>query len=73
MPKIDKHVYAFYKGEDILSIGTKKELAEALEVDIKTISYYVSNAYKKLCEERNHNHKKGFIEAVDLGIEGVDC
>lgn len=72
MPKKDKHVYAFYKGEDILSIGTRKELSQNLELDMQTINYYLSKAYKKLCEERNHNHKKGFIEAVDLGIEGVD-
>lgn len=68
MPKKDKHVYAFYKGEDILSIGTKKELAEALEVDIKTISYYVSNAYKDRCKNiapKNKNH----IVVVDLGEE----
>ena len=68
MPKKDKHVYAFYKGEDILSIGTKKELAEALEVDIKTISYYVSNAYKNRCKNiapKNTNH----IVVVDLGEE----
>lgn len=68
MPKKDKHVYAFYKGEDILSIGTKKELAEALELDIKTISYYVSNAYKDRCKNiapKNINH----IVVVDLGEE----
>lgn len=68
MPKKDKHIYAFYKGEDILSIGTKKELAEALEVDIKTITYYVSNAYKDRCKNispKNKNH----IEVVDLGEE----
>lgn len=66
MPKRDNHVYAFYKGEEILSIGTKKELAEALEVDIKTITYYVSKAYKDRCKKiasKNKNH----IEVVDLG------
>lgn len=66
MPKIDNHVYALYKGEDILSIGTKKELAKALEVNIKTITYYVSSAYKDRCKNiapKNKNH----IEVVDLG------
>jgi len=67
MPKKDNHVYALYKGDNILSIGTKKELAKNLNVDIKTITYYVSNAYKKLCNKREGKYKNGFIEAVDLG------
>lgn len=68
MPRVDNHVYALYKGDDILSIGTKKELAKNLNVDIKTITYYVSSAYKDRCKNispENKNH----IEVVDLGEE----
>ena len=68
MPKKDKHVYAFYKGEDIVSIGTKKELAENLNVNIKTITYYVSNAYKDRCKKERKTNTE-HIEVVDLGEE----
>lgn len=40
-------VYALYKGEELLEIGTKKELAERFGVKVKTISFYNTPAYTK--------------------------
>ena len=40
-------VYALYKGEELLEIGTKKELAEKFGVRIETIGYYSTPAYCK--------------------------
>ena len=40
-------VYALYKGDELLEIGTKKELAELLNVKVKTISFYGTPAYTK--------------------------
>lgn len=40
-------VYALYRGEKFLGIGTKKELAELLNVKVETISFYGTLAYKK--------------------------
>lgn len=37
--------YALYKGDEFLTIGTKKELAEYLKVKIETISFYASKVY----------------------------
>ena len=39
--------YALYKGEKLLGIGTKKELAKMLGVKTSTINFYRSPAYKK--------------------------
>lgn len=39
--------YALYRGEKFLGIGTKKELAELLNVKVETISFYGTPAYKK--------------------------
>lgn len=39
--------YALYKGEELLEIGTKKELAELLGVKVETISFYGTPAYLK--------------------------
>ena len=44
---IKEKEYALYKGEKLLGIGTKKELAELLGVKISTINFYQSPAYKK--------------------------
>lgn len=44
-------IYALYRGERFLAIGTKKELAELLNVKEKTISFYATPAYKKRTNE----------------------
>ena len=44
-------VYAMYKGEECLGIGTIKELAEMLNVNIKTIKFYLTPTYKKRCKK----------------------
>ena len=44
-------IYALYRGEKFLGIGTKKELAELLNVKVKTISFYATPAYKKRTNE----------------------
>lgn len=46
--------YALYRGEKFLGIGTKKELAELLNVKVETISFYGTPAYK-----RRTNQNKG--------------
>lgn len=40
-------VYALYKGEELLEIGTKQELAERFCVKAKTIAFYNTPAYEK--------------------------
>ena len=45
-------VYALYKGDELLEIGTKKELAEKFGVKVKTISYYSTPAYQKKDKSR---------------------
>ena len=40
-------IYAIYRGEKFIAIGTKKELAELLNVKVETISFYATPAYKK--------------------------
>lgn len=40
-------VYALYKGEELLEIGTKQELAEKFGVRPKTIAFYNTPAYKR--------------------------
>ena len=42
--------YALYKGEECLAIGTIKEIAEQLKVQVRTIYFYTTKAYKKRCK-----------------------
>ena len=44
-------VYAMYKGEECLGIGTIKELAEILNVKESTIRFYTTPTYKKRCKK----------------------
>ncbi|HBL05804.1 MAG TPA: hypothetical protein DDZ33_02455 [Clostridium sp.] len=44
--------YALYKGEEILGIGTIKEIAEELNVLPTTIKYYGTNAYRNKLAKR---------------------
>ena len=42
------NIYAIYKGDEIIAMGTRKELSELLKVKIRTINYWASPAnYKR--------------------------
>ena len=60
-----KRIYALYKGDNYLTDGTKKELAEYLKVKIRTIEFYLSPTYAKRGKGINGNRKK----VVYLGVE----
>ena len=44
--------YALYKGEQMLSTGTIYEIAKELGVEVRTIKYYGTNAYKRKLEKK---------------------
>ena len=44
-------IYALYRGEKFLGIGTKTKLAELLKVKIKTVSFYATPSNKKRTNE----------------------
>lgn len=39
-------IYALYKGDKFLTLGTKQELADYLRVSKRTIDHYASSYYK---------------------------
>ncbi|TFI61436.1 hypothetical protein CKN63_12470 [Carnobacterium divergens] len=47
--------YAVYKGDELLGIGTAKELAERLKVKVETIKFYSTASYQKRIKKENHN------------------
>jgi hypothetical protein len=55
-------VYAIYKGEECLGIGTIKELADQFNISQKTICFYRTPTYKKRV-------KKGINRRVLVRVE----
>ena len=47
--------YAVYKGDELLGIGTAKELAERLKVKVETIKFYSTASYQQRIIKENHN------------------
>lgn len=43
--------YALYKGEELLAMGTKREIAEQLGVSVSTVGYYRTPVYARRTSE----------------------
>lgn len=44
--------YAMYKGENLLAIGTERQLARDLGIKVETIKFYRSPAYQRRLAKR---------------------
>lgn len=58
-------VYALYKGEELLAIGTVFEIAVKMKVQVDTILYYKTNAYKRKLEKRNKDKCRILVKLED--------
>lgn len=58
-------MYALYKGEELLSIGTIYQIAQELKVQVRTIKYYGTNAYKRKLEKRKNDNNSRILIALD--------
>ena len=62
------NLYAAYKGDDFLAIGTLKELADRLSARKETIIYYATPAHRKrVLESKNPNGR-----VIVIRVEGDD-
>ena len=58
--------YAIYKGENILAIGTERQLARKLGVKVETIKFYRSPAYaRRLAKRKKRGENCRVIVALD--------
>ena len=48
------NIYALYKGDTFLDIGTVRDLAIKYNIELKTIKYYSSKAYLKKCKNSDN-------------------
>lgn len=58
-------VYALYKGDKFIDIGTKAQLMVKHNMKYETITFYLSNAYKKRLKERDSKDAIIIIEVED--------
>lgn len=59
--------YAMYKGENLLGIGTRDELAKLHGVKKKTIHYYTTQAYRN--KVSNRKNAKNYITVEKMEDE----
>lgn len=50
-------IYAMYKGEQCLAIGTIIQLSKELGVSIQTIRFYLTPSYKKRVKKGNNRRE----------------
>ena len=63
-------VYALYKGDECLAIGTKAEISKQMGVKKNTLDYYRTKAYKKRVESRKNKHKVGYRTLIRIDDDG---
>jgi len=54
--------YALYKGEDILAIGTVREIANELNIKEETVRFYGRPAYIKRRKAKKSNNFRELIK-----------
>lgn len=55
-----KYVYALYKGDEFIDLGTLEELAKKEGVKPHTIAYYQTEAYKR--KAKNNENRRVLIK-----------
>ena len=50
-----KTIYAYYKGDTFINMGTVPELAKYLGVSTRTIKFYTTKTYRKRRKEDGNN------------------
>lgn len=62
----NKTIYALYKGEQILAVGTIAEIAKETGLEKRSVAYLKTEAHKRKLAKRKHcNTAKVLIEIAD--------
>lgn len=56
-----KKIYALYKGDKFISVGTKREISEELNISMKTLDFYHSPSALHR-NKNNYNNSRILIE-----------
>jgi hypothetical protein len=61
-----QNVYAVYKGDEFLDLGTAKELAERMGVKPATILFMTYPSYQKQLAKRKESYGKGYMIVIKI-------
>lgn len=62
---IKKRIYALYKGDNFIDIGTTEYLAKLINVNKRTIYFYSTPSYFKRVPDENNRYI-----VIEIGKEG---
>ena len=62
--------YAMYKGEELLTIGTAKEICKEMGISIKTFYFYRTKHYKNIVKNSRLKNRRVIVK-LDKGAEDV--
>lgn len=54
-------VYAMYKGDELLAIGTTREICEKMQIKEKTFHYYRTKTYERRLKNRKEMNARRII------------
>ncbi|WP_173391474.1 hypothetical protein [Clostridium sp. Ade.TY] len=55
-------MYALYKGEELLCMGTIYQIAKEQNIKVKTVMYYKTKAYKRKIAKRKGKNARILVE-----------
>lgn len=61
----DETEFAFYRGDDFIDIGTRKELMEKYNLTPNTFAFYISPTAKKRAENKKRLDSGMVIERIE--------
>jgi hypothetical protein len=61
-----QNVYAVYKGDEFLDLGTAEELAERMGIKPFTIRFMTYPSYQKQIEKRKQSYRKGHMIVIKI-------
>lgn len=59
-------VFAVYRGDTFIDVGTLKELSPRLNVKESTIRYYISQAYQRRMAKSKNGHYENRMIAISF-------
>lgn len=60
-----KGIYALYKGDRFICMGTVEEIAEKMGVSIRTIRFYASPVYQRRGRGERGNCRRVLVKILD--------
>jgi hypothetical protein len=61
-----ENIYAIYKGDDFVYMGTKKECAEHLGVMPRTICFYTTPTYRSRFKDNEDSQRIVVLKVEDI-------